>query len=178
MLREVTAGYDLHSQADEQVYHNTMALLELYSKVLWRINNSIQEMDQECKESTNKKLTELINTMVDIDPRINQKRLNSRLQSIEESKSILDFIDLSMFQLKSYPDNGERYFEILDRVYIKRTTKSIEKLAEFYHVSRSTMYREKNKAIKMFGVILWGFLYEEAKDKMKLNENETQMGLI
>lgn len=34
MLREVTAGYDLHTQADEQVYHNTKALLELYSKVL------------------------------------------------------------------------------------------------------------------------------------------------
>lgn len=165
MLREVTASYDLHSQADEHVYHNTLALLELYSKVLWRINSSLKEMDQECRESTNRKLTELINSMVEIDPRINQKRLNSRLRSIEESKSILDFIDLSMEQLKEYPDDGDKYHDILDHIYIKRTTKSIEKLADIYDVSRSTMYREKNKAIKMFGVILWGFLFEEASNK-------------
>ncbi|VDN47253.1 conserved protein of unknown function [Petrocella atlantisensis] len=162
MLREVTAGYDLCSQADEHVYHNTKALLELYSKVLWRINSSLKEMDQECRESTNRKLTELINSMVDIDTRINQKRLNSRLQSIEESKSILDFIDLSMNQLKVYPDEGEKYFEILDQIYIARTIRSIERLAENYNISRSTMYREKNKAIKIFGVILWGFLFDEA----------------
>jgi hypothetical protein len=84
-LREVTASYDLYSQADEHVYHNTKALLELYSKVLWRIKVSLEEMDQECRESTDKKLIDLINSMVDIDPRINQKRLNSRLQSIEEA---------------------------------------------------------------------------------------------
>ncbi len=103
--------------------------------------------------------------MVDIDPRINQKRLNSRLQSIEESKSILDFIDLSMEYLKDYPDDGEKYFTILDHIYITKRTKSIEKLAEDYNISRSTMYRKKNKAIKIFGVILWGFLFEEADNK-------------
>jgi len=120
-------------------------------------------MDQECRKSTNKKLTEFINSMVDIDPRIDQKRLCSRLQSIEESKSILDFIDLSMEHLKSYPDDGRKYYDILDRIYIEKKEKSIEALAEDYGISRSTMYREKNKAIKMFGVILWGFLFEESK---------------
>jgi len=164
-IKEVTNRYDLCSQANEHVYHNTKALLELYGKVLWRINSSLKEMDQECKESTNSKLTDLINSMVEIDPRISQRRLNSRLQSIEESKSILDFIDLSMRQLKIYPDEGERYFEILDHIYITRKVKSIEKLAEDYDISRSTMYREKNKAIKIFGVILWGFLFEEANHK-------------
>ncbi|MDA3845974.1 MAG: hypothetical protein PF505_05415 [Vallitaleaceae bacterium] len=165
MLREVTAGYDLCSQADEHIYHNTKALLELYSKVLWRISSSLKEMDQECRESTNKKLTDLINSMVDIDPRINQKRMNSRLQSIEESKSILDFIDLAMNQLRVYPDEGEKYFAILDQIYIARTMRSIERLAENYNISRSTMYREKNKAIKIFGVILWGFLFDEVNKK-------------
>jgi len=44
MLKEVTAGYDLCRQADENVYHNTKALLELYNKVLWRINRSLTEI--------------------------------------------------------------------------------------------------------------------------------------
>ncbi len=161
MLREVTAGYNLKEQANESIYHNTKSLLELYSKVLWRINSSLKEMNQECVESTNRKLSDLINSMVEIDNRVNEERLNSRLKSIEDSKSILDFIDLSMMQLKSYPENGEEYYDILTNVYIKKAEKSLEKLAETYNVSRATMYRKRNDAINMFGVILWGYLVDE-----------------
>lgn len=162
IIREVTAGYNLESQADENMYHNTKALLELYSKVLWRIRNSLKEMDQECRENTNRRLTELINSLVDIDPRINRERLNTRLKSIEESKSIIDFIDLSLLQLKDYPEVGERYYSILISIYIKRTTDSIEQIAENHGFARSTFFREKKKAISVFGVILWGFLVNEA----------------
>lgn len=160
-IREVTAVYHTESTRVEQLYHNTEKLLKLYKKVLWRINSSLKELDDECRERTNRKLTELIDSMVDIDPRINEQRLNSRLKSIEDSKSILDFIDLSMAQLKEYPENGELYYDILNRIYIDRTVKSIERLADIYNVSRSTVYREKSKAVEMFGVILWGFLLNE-----------------
>ena len=121
MLREVTAGYDLTGQTDKQIFHNTKELLELYSKVSWRINSSLKEMDQEYKECTNRRLTDLVDSLVDIDPRVNEERLNSRLRSIEDSKSILDFINLSLLQLKDYPDNGERYHDILNSIYINMT---------------------------------------------------------
>ena len=161
IIREVTAVYHTEGKKAEHLYHNTEKLLKLYKKVLWRINSSLKELDEECRETTNMKLVEMIDSMVDIDPRINEQRLNSRLKSIEDSKSILDFIDLSMAQLKDYPDNGERYHDILKRIYIDSTVQSIERLSEIYNISRSTMYREKSKAIEMFGVILWGFLLNE-----------------
>ncbi len=163
MLREVTTGYDVKSQLGENIFHNTKELLELYSKVLWRVKSSLKEMDQEYRESTNSSLTELVDLLVDIDPRVNEKRLNSRLQSIEESKSILDFIDLSLLQLKDYPEYGERYYEILRNIYIDSSSSSIESIAENLAISRSTMYRERNKAINVFGVILWGFIFEAIK---------------
>jgi hypothetical protein len=162
IIREVAVGYDLEQQVSDNLYHNTRALLELYNKVLWRINSSLDELDQECRESTNRQLTELIDSLVEIDPRVNEARLNSRLRSIEHSKSILDFIDLSMKQLRTYPENGERYYDILLGVYIERREKPIESLAETYCVSRATLYRDKKKAINMFGVILWGYLVSEA----------------
>lgn len=155
MLREVTARYDLNGHIDKEIFHNTKELLELYSKVSWRINSSLKEIDQEYRECTNRRLIDLIDTLVDIDPRVNEERLNSRLRSIEGSKSILDFNNLSLLQLKDYPENGKRYYDILNSIYIKRTAKSIESIAEDHDASRLTIYRERNKAINIFGVILW-----------------------
>lgn len=163
MLKEVTAGYDLKEQANENIYHNTKSLLELYPKVLWRVKRSLCELDEECREHTSLTLSEIVDSLIEIDPRINEARLNSRLKSIEDSKSILAFVDLSMMQLKIYPENGEEYHDILINVYINKSGKSIERLAEKYHVSRSTMYRKRNDAINMFGVILWGYLVDEMK---------------
>jgi predicted DNA-binding protein YlxM (UPF0122 family) len=163
MLREVTAGYDISEQTDKAIFHNTKELLELYSKVSWRINSSLREIDQEYRENTNRKLIDLIDSLVDIDPRVNEERLNSRLRSIEDSKSILDFIDLSLLQLKEFPEGGKEYHDILNSIYINRTAKSIERIAEEHGVSRSTIYRERNKAINMFGVILWGFIFDDLK---------------
>jgi hypothetical protein len=164
MLREVTAGYDLKEQVNENIYHNTKSLLELYPKVLWRVKQSLSELDEECRECTSSTLSDLVDSLIEIDPRINEVRLNSRLKSIEDSKSILAFVDLSMMQLKIYPENGEEHHDILTSVYINKTGKSIERLAEKYHVSRSTMYRKRNEAINMFGVILWGYLVDEMKN--------------
>lgn len=163
MLREATASYFLEKQTSENIYHNTLALLKLYSKVVWRINNSIKEMDEECKEMADKKLSELIDTLIDIDPRIKADRLNSRLESIEHSKSIIDFINQSLLTLKDYPDQGTKYYDILDRIYINKMNEPIESLAEDYDISRATLFREKKKAINMFGVILWGFIFTEIK---------------
>ncbi|MDA3847284.1 MAG: hypothetical protein PF505_12205 [Vallitaleaceae bacterium] len=164
MLREASAGYNVENQSNENIYHNTLALLRLYSKVLWRVTHSINEMNEECIAMTDKKLSDFVDMLVDIDPRINSERLNSRLESIEHSKSIIDFINQSLLTLKQYPDQGDRYFDILNRVYINKLDKPIEILAEQYDISRATLFREKKKAINMFGVILWGYIFTEIKN--------------
>jgi len=164
VLREVTADYDLNIQMDDNFYHNTLELLRLYSKVIWRIKSSLKEMDQECKELTNRRLSEIVDSLIEIDPRIKEERLTSRLQSIEHSKSIIEFIDLSMIKLKEYPENGQKYYEILLLTYIEKKNLPIEDLAEELGISRSTLFRDKKKAINMFGIILWGYIFEEIKN--------------
>lgn len=62
------------------IYHNTKLLLQLYNKVLWRINNSIQEIDDEYYEASIRRIDELLYSLVEVDPHISQARLESRLQ--------------------------------------------------------------------------------------------------
>lgn len=167
MLCEMQSGYNLNKEVSNNLYHNTKTLLKLYSLVSWRIETSLNELDLECQSSMDYRLAELFESLIDLDPRVNEVRMKSRLRNLQESKHILDLIDLSLNQLRSYPNDGEKYYKILHCTYIDRQAESIEALAEIFNVSRSTMYRNLNKAIKALGVMLWGYMINEIHSQQK-----------
>jgi hypothetical protein len=64
-----------------------------------------------------KYLYDLINSLIDVDTQIDKARFERRMQSIEESKSLIELIDRAFMMLKTYPENGKRYYEILSKSY-------------------------------------------------------------
>lgn len=148
---------------DDKYYHNTSLLLKLYSKVKWRMGNSIIDLDEECNKSYGSSIFETIDMLVDVDPRVNKTRLESRLQSIENSKSILVLIDRALVILKKYPIEGDKYFEILHKRYLDFAQYSESEILESINISRSTYFRDKKKAINLLSVVLWGFVIPDIK---------------
>lgn len=166
-IKELGQIYNFENQGNNKVYHNTKLLLKLYSKVMWRMSNSIMEMEAECYLSNGSKLFDVVNTLIDVDPRVDQLRLESRLQSIEDSKSIIELINRALLLLKSYPENGSLYFEILNKSYLVFIKYSEHEIIDELNLSRSTYYREKKKAVTLLGVILWGFVIPDIKKSHK-----------
>lgn len=164
-LIELQQLYNIENQYDDSVYQNTKLLLKLYSKVMWRMKNSIMEMNEECFLNSDNNLFNIVDALIDVDPRVDKARIESRLQSIENSKSILVLIDKALILLKNYPKDGERYFEILNKSYLLFYNYNENELLGNLNVSRTTLYREKKKAIMMLGVILWGFVIPDVRKK-------------
>jgi hypothetical protein len=162
-IEELGMIYNFENRENDKIYHNTKLLIKLYSKVLWRMSNSIMEMETECYLSNGSKLFDVINTLIDVDPRVDKLRIESRLQSIEDSKSIIELIDRALILLKNYPDDGERYYEILNKSYLVFVKYSENEMLESLNISRSTFFREKKKAVTLLGVILWGFVIPDIK---------------
>lgn len=54
----------MERKVSPNIYHNTKLLLQLYNKVLWRINNSIQEIGDEYYETSGRRLDELLYSLV------------------------------------------------------------------------------------------------------------------
>ena len=81
------------NQVVAKYYHNTKLLLKLYNKVLWRINNNFKVIEDECIYSTGKKVDELVNNLLDAEMFVSEARLESRLQSIKDSREIIKLID-------------------------------------------------------------------------------------
>ena len=158
--------YDFEALFSDKMYHNTKLLLKLYSKVMWRMSNSIMEMEAECYLSSGSRLFDVVDTLIDVDPRVDKARIESRLQSSEDSKSILELIDRASVLLKNYPNDGEKYYEILSKSYLVFVKYSESEILESMNISRSTFFRDKKKAVTLLGVILWGFVIPDIKKSL------------
>ena len=106
-----------------------------------------------------------VDTLIDVDPRVEKMRLESRLESLENSKSILVLVDRAMMLLKNYPIEGQKYHDILTKTYMVFVKYSEIEIIEALNISRSTLYRDKKKAINLLGVILWGFVIPDLKNQ-------------
>ncbi|WP_050607429.1 hypothetical protein [Clostridium niameyense] len=135
-------------------YHNTKILLKMYPKVLWKINNELADIYEECSECTTLSLKEFIDIL---DEDINKSRLEERLKNIIYSNSIVKVIDRAMEILKSYPSNGEIYYELLKHSFMVVNKPGESNLLEQFSMSRSTYFRMKREAINLLGIILWGY---------------------
>jgi len=159
LLRYAIEGLKANDLENEILIHNTRKLLKDYLPVKIRLDIELQELDDNCQELVNQSLVHVINMVSDIDPRIKTEWMRERLKSIEESKIIMDLINLSLNILRKRPGKGAFYYSLIYRCYITELTMPIENLSEEYNFSRSTLFRQLNKAIEKLGIILWGFFH-------------------
>lgn len=172
-------AFDLEKNITTDIYHNTQTLLKQYKKVLWRIKQDLAEINEECQEQINGGLFNYIDALTSVDSGINKNRLENRLFSIENSKSLLAIIDKAVVMLKEYPNHGQLYYDILSKTYLNFYPYSENDMLKHFDFSRTTYYREKKKAVGMLGVVLWGFLLPKYKKNTLLtnHKKDTEMAL-
>lgn len=164
-VKSVSKELDLKCYTGKNIYHNTKLLLQLYSKVLWRIEHSLKEMDTECFYLNKNSLAEAIGSLLDMNTDLDRLNLESRLESLDVSRVILELINKALILLGTYPEKGERCFDILNKMYIINYRYSENEMLEYLNIGRTTFYKEKKEAIHMLGVILWGFIIPDLNEK-------------
>lgn len=161
---------------DDKRYHNTKLLLTMYNNVIWRMQDSISDLDDECYEMSGKRLTDLIDCLIDDDTSLDKEDFESRLRCFAKTKAIIEMVDRSLVMLKSYPKHGKAYFDILYHQYISANSYSERDMLDLLHLEKSTFYRRKKDAINLLGVALWGYVLPELKDIWHLEvRNDTKL---
>ena len=105
--------------------------------------------------------------MTEFGSDLKAKLLHEKLEDTEASKVIIDIVNRAMLRLKTYPNKGELYHKILQNTYFSDKKYEEMELLEILDISRSTYFRQRKKAISLFGVILWGYVLPEFISNMK-----------
>jgi len=155
----------LNNEEKKEVYQNAKLLLEQYRTVLWRLKQDLEDMDNMVEIDYCTDLFSYIDALADVDTTQKSKRLKRRLSSLENSKSLICMIDSATGILKTYPNKGDLYFNLLNDRFLKLQQVKIDDVLINYNISRRTFYRDIHKAIEIVGTILWGFVVPYSKRK-------------
>jgi hypothetical protein len=107
--------------------------------------------------------------MTEFGSDLKAKLLHEQLEDAEASKVIIDIINSALVRLKTYPKKGEAYYNILNATYFSDKKYEEQDLLDILELSRSTYFRQRKKAISLFGVILWGYVLPEFISNMRLD---------
>ena len=81
-----------------------------------------------------------------------------------------------MNNVRDFPLNGDLYSSILSMCYMSRFPYSERELMDAMGLERTSFYRRKKEAIKVFGLALWGGHMDEYK-MLLMKEEPLQMSI-
>lgn len=89
-----------------------------------------------------------------------QLDLHALMKYKAKTKKMLNYFDSMLKVYKDYCNNNgvmaERRFKIMYEMYIDHNNKSVDDLADFWNMDRSTVFRDLKKASEELSVFLFG----------------------
>ena len=155
-------------QIDANKFHKTKLLLKIYRDVVWRMEDALHDVNETAYSFGGRRISELIDFLSFgieyFDSSRDKKAIEERFMSIVESKDMIEIIDKALVKLKSHPDFGEVYFNIIHANYICKDKMTYGEILDKLHISESTYFRYKKNAINLLSVILWGYILPSLRD--------------
>ena len=137
-----------------KAYHNTELLLKNYRDMVWLLESMPDQIASELMIPF-ASLDEIIDRL-DLELSMNNKRLESRLQSITQSRLLIDRINEAVSVLKTKPNDGLDLYRVIYETYINpETCGRVWDIYELLALSKRKYYSIRKKAITLISLRLW-----------------------
>ena len=128
----------------EDAYKNTELLLSQYTKVMFRIEKNLVDIDYEMYAEEGKLLNNDMNLC------------------------LLEIMRDSLIALRDYPKNGQLYYRLLKYRYFEAGNTNEDVMLMLDDMPSTTYYRNRKKAIRLYATMLWAFTRpEKIQNKME-----------
>ena len=162
----------------DEVLDKSKRLLNSFKNILWTLNSNIEELDEECQEVMREELSYAIEVLDKFDYRIDLGKLEGKLQANQEVRLMARLIIVAMLKVKEFPGYGASYYEILQKNYLVRGGGSESDILFYMEISRSTYYKYKKDAVRIFGYCLWKIILPNMKKAGEKNKPIPIIGKI
>ena len=141
----------------EDAYKNTELLLSQYTKVMFRIEKNLVDIDYE-----------MLYDLVDFDATAEKRRIQEKLLNNDMNLCLLEIMRDSLIALRDYPKNGQLYYRLLKYRYFEAGNTNEDVMLMLDDMPSTTYYRNRKKAIRLYATMLWAFTRpEKIQNKME-----------
>lgn len=135
------------------MYHNTQMMLKHYRDIVWALECFPEQVAEELDRPL-KDLDALLN-MVDTQLAMGNARLEHRMQSIKQSRLLLDRINDALTVLRQKPGNGQMMYDIIFQTFITPDKLTHQEILYRLDISDRHYYRLRQQAINILSIRLW-----------------------
>lgn len=145
------------------LYHNTLKLLKNYRDVIWSVEASVFQAKLSFQKEMGASIDEFLDMAYCAGSSIGDSKVESYIQTIEQSRSMLKIIDASVETLRTKHKYGQKYYWILYYSYLSPQQFSYtDDIIDAVHehcvdISRRSFYRYRTDAIHHLSTVLWGY---------------------
>lgn len=158
LLANPKESYHLESPMKKaHFYHNTVLLLSKYRTMRWHLETASEDIASRMELPENSNIEKLIDSVRDLIDLHDDTTVEHRLQSLEKTREMLQYVDRGLERLKRHPDRGLEKYNILYYTYIDPDASRMP--VDIYlklQMSRSSYYALRKEAIQDLSLILWG----------------------
>lgn len=147
--------FDITQKVTDEEVQKTVTLLQLYTPLLNRAANQIDEIEEACYESRRQSISDFINLAIDYDRDNDRKHIAERLADMGHTMELMSILEDALMMVKKDPKHGELYYKILHARYFDAYCRSNEDAFLTAGVPSSTYYRNIKKAIRLYAAYLW-----------------------
>lgn len=135
-----------------RTYHNTEMLLQNYRSIVWALEcfptTIVDELDRPLND------LDAILRYIDVELSLDNKKLESRIESIKKSRLLLDRVNEALTVLKRKPEHGEKMYEVIYMTYLAPEKLSHNELLYRLNISSRHYYRLRTQAIGIISLRL------------------------
>lgn len=156
----------------EEVIQKAKRLLNNYRHVLWSIKSNVHELEQECQVVMKEDLLDVMDILDKYDYRMDRGKLDDKLRASQEVRLMEKMIVIAMQKVKEYPELGVTYYEVLRLNYLMKSNSKEAAILNRMCLARSTYYKFKKDAIKIFGYCLWKIILPNIKNAKSTGKSQ------
>ena len=146
-------------------YHDTRTLLRKYRDVIWNLEVSDLDLQEEFKAEYGLSTDALF-----VDSEVNKSgnRLENYARALERSKRMMQIIDTAIDLMRRKHKKGEFYYWILYYAYLSpQELQNVEEIIDqlrphIRDISTRTYYRKRKEAVEVLSSVLWGYTAQDS----------------
>ena len=151
----ITALYAGLGLNPAEILHNTKLLLKQYRGIQWSVADRLSDLAEEYRTTAADFGT--IGFFEEFLSEQSHERLKRKFSTAYDSRLLIDYVERALSKLKTYPETGALYHEILEKQYFQTSRRTESELLDALHIERSVFYDRKKEAVALYSVILWGY---------------------
>lgn len=136
-----------------KMYHNTQLMLKHYRDIVW----ALECFPEQVAEELNQPLGDLDALLGAVDTQLamGNMRLEHRMQSIKQSRLLLDRINDALTVLRQKPGNGEAMYNIIFQTFLTPEKLTHAEILYRLDISDRHYYRLRQQAMNILAIRLW-----------------------